>query len=77
MFPAAVVSGALVFLLFVADATQSEWGTSAGPAADELFSKLNVVFTCVFTLELLVNMYGSWFKDFFFDPWVFHPLPAI
>ncbi len=66
----AALSGVMVFLLFVADATESEWGSSAGPGAEDFFNTLNVVFTTVFTIELVVNMYGHWFRDFFFDAWV-------
>ena len=64
----AVVSGALVLALFITDALSAEWGATG--AVDAIFYKINCAFTAIFTIELLINLYGNWFKAFAFDIWV-------
>ena len=38
-------------------------------ASDRTFDTIEHIFTVLYTLELLVNMYGHWFYEFFTSAW--------
>lgn len=59
----------LIFLNFFFAAIQKWILPEAGSTADQVFEVFEWIFTIMFAVELVLNMYGNWWLPFFADAW--------
>jgi len=59
----------LIGLNFLAAALEAQLRPQQGEVAWRVFYVLEWFFGTIFLVELLVNMYGSWFKEFWMNGW--------
>ncbi|EKX51123.1 hypothetical protein GUITHDRAFT_134639 [Guillardia theta CCMP2712] len=67
-----------IFLNFLTNVLQSEISpTTDNSKTAALFDNLDLCFTVIFTVELVVNMTANWFKPFFESGWNFFDLTVV
>ena len=59
----------IIIASFVVSLVEAEWQPKENTSANALFSNLEVVFTVAFTLELVLNLFGSWMGPFLSSNW--------
>jgi hypothetical protein len=59
----------LLLANFVISILQSELDVEANPELGAKFDIIEMTFTVLYLGELLLNMYGHWFWDFFLSGW--------
>lgn len=59
----------LIIANFAILALQAEIRPSSSPDRDELFADIDLAFTILFCVEVLINLLGHWFMEFFKDGW--------
>lgn len=67
--PIQITVAVLIGLNFVASAVQNQMLPAEGSKADQIFGIFEYFFNFAFSLELLVNMYGSFFFPFWRTGW--------
>ena len=59
----------LIIANFIANAAQSELQPDAGSSQERIFSYIDMAFTFIFLLELLINLTAHWLWPFWRDGW--------
>ncbi|EKX31043.1 hypothetical protein GUITHDRAFT_122754 [Guillardia theta CCMP2712] len=61
--------GLVIFFSYVASLANAQLLPESGSDMDRNFRIIELAVTAVFTLELVVNLFGHWFNKFFRDGW--------
>ena len=67
--PVQILVAVLIFANFIANAAQSELNPPDNTRGSDFFGALDVAFTYIFTVELVVNLLANWFWAFFLNGW--------
>lgn len=59
----------LIFVNFIVSATASQYHQRMTPARKASFDFMEYSFTIIFLVELVINMYGHWFSEFWSSGW--------
>eukprot|EP00961_Rhodomonas_salina_P080510 1083277-Rhodomonas_salina.1 len=59
----------LIILNFILNAASSEILPEDGTHLAMIFEDVEIAFTAIFTLELIINLFVNWWKPFFNDSW--------
>ena len=63
------LAGIMIFASYFTSILDSQLQPKKGSVAESNLFIMEILFTVIFTLELLLNMFGSWFWRFFTDTW--------
>jgi len=59
----------LIFTNFITQIIDNQVWPEEGEPLFHVMQILDMIFTCLFTVELLINLYGHWWRPFFADGW--------
>eukprot|EP00961_Rhodomonas_salina_P156232 2103310-Rhodomonas_salina.1 len=59
----------LIFANFLFNIAQNQPVPEEGGATEKMFENVDLAFTIVFTIELVINAYGNWAAPFFSNGW--------
>ena len=63
------LAGIMIFASYFTSILDSQLQPEKGSVVESNLFIMEILFTVIFTLELLLNMFGSWFWRFFTDTW--------
>lgn len=75
--PFQMSSALLIFANFLFNVIQNQTLPQEGTAEGKLFEDIDLAFTIIFTVELLMNAYGHWWRPFFTNGWSMFDLAVV